>query len=317
LAFFQNTMRIPIAICIFFTISGCSKELNYKIPDFEKKLVVNALICPDSFFCVNVRTTSTILSSEPSFIENALVLLSENGLLLENLEYSKQGNYISSAHRPIPGNEYSITVKAKGFNDVTAKDTVPETVFISRGSRISGNTFDEYGDPHIDYEIFFNDLPKNNYYELFFIIQGFPNEFTSKYWVDFMCEPVIPDPVIKADSELDLNPFTYIFTDNLFNGQQFQLKIKFISAVNGGEFLKPFAPTPRDHYAILRNTSYAYYNYKKYWLRHSYNKQVGNKAEVPFFMPLIGDPVAMYSNIEGGYGVFAAYNQSYYKFEKN
>jgi hypothetical protein len=310
-------MRIQIIICVFLLIAGCSRELDYKISDFDKKLVINGFMCPDSFFCVNVRKTTSILSNEVSIIENADVYLYKNGLFLEHLEYSYQGNYISSIYRPIPGNEYSITVKAQGFNDVSAKDTVPQTVYISQGSRTSGNTFDEYGDPHIDYEILFLDLFERNYYELFFIIQGFPNEYTSKYWVDFMCDPVIPDPVLKADSELDLHPFTYIFTDNLFNGQQYQLKIKFISAANGGEFLNPFAPTPRDQYAILRNTSYAYYNYKKYWLRHSYNKQVGNKAEVPFFMPLIGDPVAMYSNVEGGYGVFAAYNQSYYKFEKN
>ena len=33
-------------------------------------------------------------------------------------------------------------------------------------------------------------------------------------------------------------------------------------------------------------------------------------------MTLIGDPTPMYSNVEGGYGIFAAYNQTYYKLEE-
>jgi hypothetical protein len=309
-------MKIIIQIVLILIFYSCSKELIYKAPDFEKKLVVNAFICPDSLFCINVRKTTNILSNESSIIQNADVTLKENGAFLEKLDYFNGGNYISSNYRPVPGNIYSITVKVDGYPEVFALDTVPFAVFINNGSRTSGNTFDENGDPHIDYEILFNDLPEKNYYELFFISQSFPNEFTSKYFVSFMFDPVIPDPVLKADSELDLSPFTFIFTDNLFSGEQYQMKIKFINGSIGGEFTNPFAPTPGDNYAILRNTSYVYFNYRKYWLRHSYNKQVGNKAELPFFMPLIGDPVAMYSNVEGGYGIFAAYNQTYYKFEK-
>jgi hypothetical protein len=309
-------MKIIIQIILILILYSCSKELDYKAGDFEKKLVVNAFMCPDSFFCINVRKTTSILSNESSIIQNADVSLNENGVFLEKLDYFKDGNYISSKHRPVAGNIYSLIIKAEGFPDVFAIDTIPRTIQISNGSRTSGNTFDEYGDPHIDYEILFNDLPEKNYYELFFISQSFPNEFTSKYFVSFMFDPVISDPVLKADSELDLSPFTFIFSDNLFSGEQYRMRIKFINGSIGGEFTNPFAPTPNDDYAIIRNTSYVYFNYRKYWLRHSYNKQVGNKAEVPFFMPLIGDPVAMYSNVEGGYGVFAAYNQTYYKFEK-
>ena len=84
-----------------------------------------------------------------------------------------------------------------------------------------------------------------------------------------------------------------------------------------GKFTNQFVPTDaEDRYGILRTTSRAYYKYRKSWIRHSNNQQIGNQIEELLFMTLIGDPVPMYTNVEGGYGIFAAYNQTYYKLEE-
>jgi len=156
-------------VVLAFTIIACSKEIKFNESEIEKKLVVNGLICPDSLISVNVRKTTSILSTENSIVEDAVVILFKNNLEIDTLEYFGQGNYKSLKHRAFSGNTYSILVNSIGYPSASATDTVPEATSIIDGTRVSGNSFDAYGDPHIDYEIRINDSPEKNLYELFFI----------------------------------------------------------------------------------------------------------------------------------------------------
>ncbi len=305
---------------ILFTLAtflfSCSKEIDFKYSKIEKKLVLNGLICPDSLISVHLSRTNSILNDEILVIENATVSLYCNGRFAEILDYDKNGIYQSKKVYPQPDSIYTITAEAEGYPTISATDTVPRKTRIIYGTHASGNTYDEYGDPHHDYEITIGDPPEKNFYELFFIYQYSPNEFHDNYIVNFQIEPVVADPVLRSDSELDYWVFTYIFTDNFFNGKNYLMKNKFLAAVVGGRFTNQFVPIDYDNYAILRTTSLTYYNYRKSWIRHSNNQQIGNKIEEPLFMTLIGDPTPMYSNVEGGYGIFAAYNQTYFKLEE-
>jgi hypothetical protein len=309
-------MKKGYLVLLAFTIIACTREIDFKESEVEKRLVVNSLICPDSLISVNVRKTTCILSSENSIVDNAEVILFKNRLAIDTLRYFDQGNYKSAKYHAYAGNTYSVTVKSPEYPDVYAIDTVPEATSIINGTRVSGDTFDEYGDPHIDYEIVINDSPEKNYYELFFIQQQFPHESRSSYSITFQVEPVIADPVLRAESDLDYYPFTYLFSDKLFNGQKYFMKNKFMSAATGGYFTASFAPEPEVHYVILRTVSRNYFNYRKLWLRHYRNQQIGNKVEEPISTTLLGSPIPMYSNVEGGYGIFAAYNQTYYKLKE-
>lgn len=309
-------------VFIFFILStllfSCSKEIDFKNNIIENKLVLNGLLCPDSLISVHLSRTNTILSDEILVIENATVSLYCNGKYLETLPYFNNGIYKSKTVFPQPDSVYTITAEAEGYPAISATDTVPRSTRIIYGTHSSGNTYDEYGDPHHDYEITISDPPVKNFYELYFIIQSSPNIYFDKYIIDFQIYPVIADPVLRSDSELDYWVFTYVFTDNFFNGTNYLMKNKFLSAAVGGEFANQFVPTDsEDKYAILRTTSLAYYNYRKSWVRHSNNQQIGNRVEEPLFMTLVGDPKPMYSNVKGGYGIFAAYNQIYYKLEEH
>ena len=308
--------KIGIYFIAFLALSACTREIELKEQDYEKKLVLNGLICPDSLISVRVSRTISILSNENPIIENATVLLYLNERYIETLQHEKNGRYKSETIYPKADSIYTIQVEVDGYPTIRATDTVPKLINIIYGTHASGNSYDEYGDPHQDYEIVIDDLPEQNFYELFFIFQYFPDEYFTKYYINFQIEPVVADPVLRSDSELDFFTFTYIFSDTFFNGKQYHMKNKFLFASVQGVSSHPYAPTPYERYAILRTTSYTYYNYRKYWIRHSNNQQIGNNIEDPLFMSLIGDPVSMYSNVEGGYGIFAAYNQTCYKLEE-
>lgn len=301
---------------IFLLFISCTKEIEMKEKDIEKKLVLNGLICPDSLISVKVSTTMAILDGQNGFTDNATVNLFCDGTFIENLNYNGKGRYVSEKTYPIENKYYTIEVELDGYPTIRAIDTIPQKTYIIYGIHSSGNTYDEYGDPHHDYEILIADNVGNDYYELFFISQDFPNMYIDFYNISYQWDIVVADPVLRADSELDFSPITYIFSDNYFNGRNYLMANKFLNASVTGKFDKPIAPTEKDRYAILRTTTSVYYNYRKFWLRHSNNQQIGIRVEEPIFMSLIGEPVPMYSNVENGYGIFAAYNQTYFKLEE-
>ncbi len=303
-------------IVAFIFLSSCTKEIEFKEQDFEKKLVLNGLICPDSLISVRVSKTTAILNNENPLIENATVKLFCNGKYVENLQYNGIGRYVTENNYPLADSIYTVQVELDGYPTIRATDTVPQKTYITYGTRVSGNTYDEYGDPHLDYEIIIDDSEETNFYELFFIKQSPLNEFTNQYYLDFQTELIVADPVLRSESELDFFIWTYIFSDRFFNGTQYRMTNKFLSAVVQVNSQNTWVPTNAESYAILRTTTSVYYNYRKFWLRHSNNQQIGTRVDEPLFMSLTGDPTPMYSNVENGYGIFAAYNQTYYKFEE-
>lgn len=306
-------MRRGIFLIFFIFIASCSVELEYEDPHFEPNLVINGFLRPDSLVSVNVRSTMPVLSSEITNVENARVSLFVNGEFIEVLVYRGNGNYKSENHKPIVGNVYSIEVIADGYGKVTAKDTIPEIVKILSATKVRGNTFDEYGDPDTDYSVRFLDGAGNNFYELMFIGQSSPTEFNSNYSIGLSKGVVIADPVMRNDSDLDLYPPTFLFSDDLINGEDYTLNVK-MNGGSGGDFTSPIVPAyETGSFVVLRSASYSYYKYMKSWYRHKLGKQVGNKVEAFALTSLLGDPVKMFSNIEGGYGIFTSYNQSYYK----
>ena len=74
---------IPFFIFIILSIS-CTKEIEIKERDIEKRLVLNGLICPDSLISVRVSTTADILDVQTNIVDNAKVELFCNGAFIEN-----------------------------------------------------------------------------------------------------------------------------------------------------------------------------------------------------------------------------------------
>jgi hypothetical protein len=299
---------------IFFIsfLTSCIKEMEFREKDFQPKLVVNGLLCPDSLVSINICQTVSILTSQQVFVQNAQVKLFKNGEPVDMLNHKGNGLYRSDWFIPETGDIIRVEVQAPGFLKVFATDTIPERVEIIEGIYKSGVTHDQYGDPHHDYEIIFRDPAGRNFYELFFITQYFPNEHLDYYSILFQMDPVVADPVLKADSEIDFPVSTFVFTDHLLNGQTYRMVNKFNSSATGFAFSKPLAPEENKKYAILRSASYAYYQYRKTWVRHYHSQQMGRLFEDTIDFLWVREPTSVYSNIIGGYGIFASYNQSYF-----
>jgi hypothetical protein len=215
----------------------------------------------------------------PIFTDSVHLWLYENGSqVLDTLFLS---DTLICSYYPKKGCAYSLKVFVQGYDTIYACDTVPAQIRISAGSK-QLISVDKYQTQTCRMNIQFPDQAYvRNYYELFF--EGVHYDHDHK----------ITDPVLLNEGDVSYSPETYFFSDELFNGNGYSMYIN----------RESFFGT--DTKVILRNISYRYYMYRKYWTRHSFNQVAVDRGIGGLIY--MSEPQPMYNNIKNGYGVFAAY----------
>jgi hypothetical protein len=68
---------------------------------------------------------------------------------------------------------------------------------------------------------------------------------------------------------------------------------------------------------LLRTVTKEYYLYHKTLLEHYHNQELINNPTIEelSLMQITGRPIDVYSNIEGGYGIFAGYSTFIYEID--
>jgi len=276
-------------------------------------LVVNSILQEDRRVKAKVGCLQSVLDTGMMGIENALVILTEDGVVNDTLSHVRDGLYYSFTY-PKAGSRYEIRVRADGYPDAYACDTVPVAVEVIGATRISGASYDESGLSQTDYTVTLTDTEGPDFYELLLITQARIDN--SNYSIGIEDLPVKNDPVLSAEG-LDGYSFrSLVFSDRLIEKQTYTFNFKF-GLGSGGSFKEPiiFTGQKRVNAAVLRSVSRAYYNYRKSWIKHWFGKNDSFKVEEALYIPLLGDPSEMYSNIDGGLGVFAAFSQTHFIIE--
>ncbi len=278
-------------------ITSCTKILPLDIDDNKRKLVINSILSPDTNISVYVSTTTSILDTN-TFQINPKIDLYENNIYIATLKYSSNGIY-STNYIPLIYRQYKIIVTEPNFENNTAIDTIPEKILIKDATFFLPSGFDDYGTPFYEATIKFDDIENaSNYYEI--IIFSGNEENPENYITEFQTTST----TIINEGNQDYLPTSLFFSDILFNGEEFEIKVKFSS---GYQMSAPGIYVPdMEYYVMLRSISHSYYLYRKFWNRHSYNQTVADDLLGMLFK---GEPIEAYSNIDNGYGIFVGYNQ--------
>jgi len=282
--------RWIVIICLVFSI-GCSKVVEIDL-DNTKALVINSVFKPDESFTFRISTTASLLSNYDSINENLhFSLFEEDKLVVDSI---LQSSILETYLMPIPGKKYSVEVKSDHFPSIKATDTIPVLVLIDNAYMIFPAGVDEFGGYKAEANISFTDPPnERNYYEL---LISYSHGVINNWYTDYETN----DAVLLNEGDQDYHPTTFFFSDELFNGESYTMRIK----GDIGYITKDNKLTPYPLYATLRSVSRTYYKYRKYYTRHAFNQQFQNE-----FLDLIfkGEPQNMYTNVENGYGIFAGY----------
>jgi hypothetical protein len=271
---------------------SCTKEVDLDIPDLPQKVVVNSLFCPDSVLKIHVSLTANITDSIINFVDNATVKLYENDILISTINTQQNGFY-NSMYIPKVGKEYRVEVEVPGFDVVWAESSIPKNAvvdsFLCDLSKVS--IYDGENSLILSEFIFNSDKSNGlNYYEI-------PARF---FYQQF-------DESILAENVIEQYPLAFCFSDQLFKSSHYKLVL---NGYYDQVILDPLTGAEIDvQYTLpFKTISKEYYNFRKSWTNHVFNQNGDTHYDDPLTLLFLGDPIEMYTNISGGYGVFAGYN---------
>ena len=314
-------MKIRISILVFLLalLSSCNREIDFDFPDVEPAIVINSIITPESPISVNISTVMPIAEDsytvvydtdeigtiyslhvpKPKYcIEDASVLMYEDGGLLCSLEYDGEGYYISDKY-PKVGSTYTLVVNAPGYKECKATTTLYSMPLLSNMSFRDTVSVDQEGYPlsKLSFTITDND-PNRNFYEI--SCRAVSDKYDVEYdWIYFN-KSRNTDKVLTQSESLPFNDRVLLFTDKYFSNSSYSLDVIY-------HYMTYVAMTKYDLEITVMSISESYYEYRRSRMMQEYHEE-GFFEDLANGETLSSILVDIYSNIENGYGIFASYS---------
>lgn len=282
-----------ISVIVMAALAGCTKKATIKLPEAEEKLVVTSFITPDdSLITAVVRgsrpkfSTSGIFMLDYDEISDAAVEISGPGRTSAlRFDESLQAYFLTAEEFPlVPGESYTMSVSAADGKHVRATTTIPldtlETIrFTGEISRVE--TIYSNLDVSCSFEV--KDIPgKVNYVAMYHRqTMEMPVDTT---WGD--------DPGFAF----------FNFGEGVFEDDETES----VSSYRGSARWQNYHDTVTSVAIELMvlNCSREFYLYNRSVQQALY------AGDNPF-----GEPVMVFSNVEGGYGCFGAYRSTKRRLE--
>ena len=331
-----------ILVWLIFLSIGCASELDFPFTENEKKIVTYSVFSPDSLFKVVVRKTYNILQpnitkygainfkysdledlERPFYdtISNANVEIWNENVLLENLTKSSARVFRSKKIRTKAGISYTLKVSVVGFPTVSSSTTIPEKILIQKFVRdgiivLPNKKIKSTSLVHFPFQPILTGSIKStrvsNYDTQYRVIFKDPGETENYYrlWLRKLNEIF---PIINGTSnELSDHMESVIFTDKLFNGSICSIKV-----LGCSDYLNK-TDTIICELQNLSRELYDFY-YQQYFNTSKEASDSRLNSETGF-VPYVAEPEIAYTNINNGFGIFAAYNTHrdtlFYKADK-
>ena len=274
---------IPVITLLLYS---CEKDANVKLPDIKSQLVVTSFISPtDTLITVNVSETRPLYTpsnnSNNGTINNALVYISNgiNSVVMTYDNFRASYSINSSVFPILAGHTYFLSVATPDGRMVNAETTVP-----SGPVPVTATSYYEV----INHGNENGALPGQIYIILQLNLND-PSGIKNYYRTDIRGFEINPDTVL-AHANMYGFMKEHLETDEGQDGKIIAIEKSIYNAFSTDSDLKFFE-------IKLLNCNYSYYAYNKSLLN-----TISSGGDNPF-----SEPTIMYSNINGGLGVFGAY----------
>jgi hypothetical protein len=257
-----------------------------QLPSTDSKLVLSCYISPqDTVIAAKVTETKTVISTggTRADITNATVKISD-GTKTVQLVYDNNLLYYRVLPSQMPivvGKTYTMTVSTPDGRSVSAKSTVPSPISIKEikvdsGTSVTIRKLNAQEVKEYYFKLIWQDVAGSaDYYRGFGFVQG-----------------IFKDRNNSSAQRTDGVDFTST-DDKNSDGQLLALSVTYQPARNATQ------ATIQKLTVGLFHSDIHYFNYHE-----SLRKQRGNSN--PF-----AEPVLLYTNVEGGFGCFGAYNATW------
>jgi hypothetical protein len=280
--------RYLASLFIIVFSQACTEIIDIDLPEHEEKIIVNSFFTSGEQIKVHLSKSIPVLKDSIPLCDDAFVRLLEGNIIIDTLH--RDGDYYYSDVLAQTSKEYSLIINVPGMDSVVCHDVIPELVPIQSYKLADSLMIDEYGCVVMQFEFDFIDPPGINYYEISMNIDP--------WYLWFMNNT---DPVITTTGILDYEPGTLIFSDNLFDGKTASIKVNY--SVEAYVFPR-IGNDPKYEYNLnisFRSISESYYLFKQKQIVYLFSLQSD-------IFTGASEPVQLYSNVKGGYGIFAGYS---------
>lgn len=315
ITFKRQLKYFVLLLLLLMHFTACQND-KLDIPDTGRKIVVNGLITTDSL--LNLSISKSAYYNDPAFVENmylknAKAYFYQNTSCIDSLHFVSPQfymgtlfyscNYKSNGVFPSSRKEYKVLIKAPGYPDATSSTIVPDLVQIDKldTSRILVGP-DPYH-PDLKNVLFlcninFSDPADETNYYMVSVSKNYQWDYNPPHVRFYTQDPIVEEKLGNESNE----PYAIAFTDKVINGQNYNLKISVYRAdlpFSDDRTYTDGIPDTTQHKKVLYFRLYSITeDYFRYLHTLSlYKKNYGN--------PLT-EPVLIYSNITGGYGIFGA-----------
>lgn len=261
---------IVLAIMLGCSLIGCQKTLEVDLPESDPQIVIN------SYFDVVEASKLSVYKSQPinknarfAFEKDARLTIKRNG---NEVSFEVGDDEFTMNDIFESGDKISIHVALDGVEDAYAAVEIPGKVNLEDFNATTINTFkgfDSYEEQVLKVK-FTDPVVETNYYmlQIYRQLEGFNEKILTEGFPDI-------------DDVFNLDNGSVIFSDEIYNGKQVEIALRFESYYAGGDVT-----------VCLTNISRAYYRYLK-----SAQIQQEN-IDNPF-----AEPATIQSNIENGLGI--------------
>jgi hypothetical protein len=281
----RKFLNVLALFALLASIQSCKKIIEIDLPPADSKIVVNSFFTEGSPLKVHLSESVGALDNEIPECSDATVILLGDNVKTDTL-FQEDGFYYSHVQAE-SGKKYSLMISAPGMDSVICEDLIPEKTIIQNLVLTDSVMIAEDGFLINELKLDFSDSAGPDFYEV--ELNGFTiaNNYMIGLW--FMKNS---DPVITSTGLLDYNPKTLIFSDRMFDGKTCSVKIYYAIQPWGGDYRLKIT---------FRSISESYYKYKEKQFAYLFSLQND-------IFSGMSDPVQLYSNIKGGYGIFAGYS---------
>ncbi len=278
-------------------ISSCRKVLDVDIEEKDKKIVANSLFNTDSVIRVHLSKSKGILEDDYNIelIQNAQIDLFEDNQLIESLTNHGSGIYKSNII-PQQNKTYKIWINVPDMQSAYADAYLPTAPEILQLDTLTKTIhYSDQFNAGYDVEAFtasmkFKDPPGKNYY---MVTTRIINTYTDNYGTyryDYYTMVNTDDPAL-ADQSYQMNMSdlsALVFSDELFDNSTYDLAL-YIERYN----------LSMGHNTVIFSLS----NISEEMFYYTVSYFMENNSDGPF-----SEPVIVYNNINGGFGIFAGYS---------
>jgi len=316
------SLSVCLVISVVVLLSACETVIEIDPPDYDPELHIVSKFSPDSTWATQLTSTIPLSTeAEPTdiLVENASILIYDGDILVDRLIHDKKNPlwYVSSQnHTPELGTLYRIVVEAPGFTSVSATSMAPPSPVLFDAEI---EEIDDFDDPFSteEYWIRFSlENPPGLNYFAFSIFQGGYAD-SSLGWTRYTLTTMhiihdsrrwycryddVLNPISIGTAEADERCSIGILSDRSLQNQSrldFELRTTYYEYLTEDE--EPPNQDSRFVLLVVQSLSPEYMEY------HS---SLENQYDYDGFE----EAVNIYSNIDGGRGVFAGYSLTYQLF---